>query len=65
VPDGRAANQAFGGHLQATDGRAVAGRGRELGGDRLAGQLGRGDLLGRQLAQHRLLLAVAGASTRA
>ena len=48
----------LGGHLEPADLGAVAGRRGELGGDRLAGQLGRGDVVGRERGQLGLLLAV-------
>src|ERR1700709_1100818 len=47
---------AIGGHLQAADCRAVAGRRRQSSGDRVPGELRGANLLGRQLAENRLLL---------
>src|SRR6266540_6549761 len=46
----------LGGDLHPADRGAVAWRGGEHAGDRLAGELGGGDVLGRQLAERRLLL---------
>ena len=58
MPEGRAANQAFSVvTFSPPIGGVVAGRPGQLGGDRLAGELGGGDIVGRELAQRRLLLA--------
>ena len=59
VPDGRAANQPLlGDDLHAADRRVVAGRLGEHRLDRLARELGRGDVLRLELEQLRLALGV-------
>ena len=50
----------LGRHLEAADRSPVAGRCRELRGDRLAGQLGRRHVGGGELAELLLLLAGGG-----
>src|SRR5437899_3753698 len=47
---------AVGSYLDPAEALAVAGRGAERGEDRLAGELGGAEAIGRQLLQHGLLL---------
>ena len=65
VPDGRAANQPLrGDDLQAADWRVVARRARQLGGDRLAGQVDSLTASGDSFSSLAFCSGVAGASMR-